>query len=881
MLHFILHWFLFIFAYASDIPSLPYCPDNDQNGLVIVSTLDGKISALNLSGSLVWDIDTGPGPLLLSNIHDLELTNNGEWIRIIPSLTGILYKFDGSTIDPIPLSAEDLLKSSFLYANDLVVAGGIEVRTYGVGFRTGTVFYECNTLKCFNNDNNDDDVLIIERSTRTVRAIEPVTGIEKWNFSVGLHNIKLPRISCMGEHLVLDWNFSAIIPEGKLSAFVKHNNLERKWQYIFSAPIVRIWTWNGKDLSEVNIFSLPTSQEIVGKSFLPSLYLGMHKRQLYIHESPNVQNQMEKLLNAKSHSEVVVTESTSIAKIPWKPIRASTDIIEDEVTALSVLNGSDYVNGHGFYFYTEDKLESKESIICESNNSFIHNVGNIKTIDKMKNVYMYLYSLWKEFCLLILTSIIFHMLFKFWNQHHNQKEIIIIEKPVDAQIITPVKLDSRESFTSRFENDFETIRCLGKGGFGVVFEVKQKYDECKYAIKRITLPKEEQSRDRVMREVKVLAKLEHQNIVRYFGSWLEYPPNGWQQQHDQKWIDDDHSSFFDDIYSSDQKVKRSKSVCINIPLKDIESDISVIDKYHEDLNDDDSFIVFENSKSNKLEHDKSVEINNHNDLIDSGQCITTTESVVSSIALSDHLKKKIDWKKPGRKHYSWDVSFNSSSLKNKQQNPPVYLYIQMQLCREQSLKEWLTLHKERDFEQVLNFFSQILEAVEYVHHKGLIHRDLKPSNIFFSLNGQIKVGDFGLVKDVEDAFDLQMIKKGTMFSWGHTVEVGTQLYMSPEQFKSRVYDNKVDIYSLGLIFFELLVPFSTEMERIKKLTDVKKNNYPPDFPKKYPDEYLLLQNMLCDDPSKRLTTAEIKNKPPFSRPLQVLGEIGDKYITQQ
>lgn len=205
----------------------------------------------------------------------------------------------------------------------------------------------------------------------------------------------------------------------------------------------------------------------------------------------------------------------------------------------------------------------------------------------------------------------------------------------------------------------------------------------------------------------------------------------------------------------------------------------------------------------------------------------------------------------------------------------------MQLCREQSLKEWLTLHKERDYKQILNFFLQILEAVEYVHHKGLIHRDLKPSNIFFSLNGQIKIGDFGLVKDVEDAFDLQMIKKGTMFSWGHTVEVGTQLYMSPEQFKSRTYDNKVDIYSLGLIFFELLVPFSTEMERIKRLTDVKKNNYPPDFSTKFSDEYQLLQNMLCSDPSKRLTTTDIKIRPPFNRPSQYLEEVPDKQMSYQ
>lgn len=60
--------------------------------------------------------------------------------------------------------------------------------------------------------------------------------------------------------------------------------------------------------------------------------------------------------------------------------------------------------------------------------------------------------------------------------------------------------------------------------------------------------------------------------------------------------------------------------------------------------------------------------------------------------------------------------------------------------------------------------------------------------------------------------------------------------MSPEQFHSRIYDYKVDIYSLGLIFFELLVPFHTEMERNKMLSDVKKNIYPSGFTEKFPDE---------------------------------------------
>lgn len=64
--------------------------------------------------------------------------------------------------------------------------------------------------------------------------------------------------------------------------------------------------------------------------------------------------------------------------------------------------------------------------------------------------------------------------------------------------------------------------------------------------------------------------------------------------------------------------------------------------------------------------------------------------------------------------------------------------------------------------------------------------------------------------------------------------------MSPEQSKGRIYDYKVDIYSLGIILFELLVPFSTDMERIKTLTDIKAQKFPDGFAEKYPAEVSIM-----------------------------------------
>lgn len=113
--------------------------------LLYVSTLDGTVSALDIEhdGKLKWSLKTNPGVLLSSSIHRLEvwifssvflyfvfhfcnqikLTNNGQWVRMIPSLNGGLYKFDGETIEQIPVTADHLLSSSFKFSEDLMISG--------------------------------------------------------------------------------------------------------------------------------------------------------------------------------------------------------------------------------------------------------------------------------------------------------------------------------------------------------------------------------------------------------------------------------------------------------------------------------------------------------------------------------------------------------------------------------------------------------------------------------------------------------------------------------------------------------------------------------------------------------------------------------------
>ncbi|KAG0729798.1 Eukaryotic translation initiation factor 2-alpha kinase [Chionoecetes opilio] len=113
--------------------SLPHCPQNlpedaDDRALVLVSTLDGHITALDLaSGAVLWSHETGDGtnsrPLLSSSMSKLEVTSRGEWVRLIPSLDGGLFRFDGEGVEPLPVTADTLLHSSFKFNPDTIFTG--------------------------------------------------------------------------------------------------------------------------------------------------------------------------------------------------------------------------------------------------------------------------------------------------------------------------------------------------------------------------------------------------------------------------------------------------------------------------------------------------------------------------------------------------------------------------------------------------------------------------------------------------------------------------------------------------------------------------------------------------------------------------------------
>ncbi|HEY2293813.1 MAG TPA: serine/threonine-protein kinase, partial [Thermoanaerobaculia bacterium] len=96
--------------------------------------------------------------------------------------------------------------------------------------------------------------------------------------------------------------------------------------------------------------------------------------------------------------------------------------------------------------------------------------------------------------------------------------------------------------------------------------------------------------------------------------------------------------------------------------------------------------------------------------------------------------------------------------------------------------------------QVLRVVRQAAEALDYAHGQGIVHRDIKPSNVLLDLAGRVKVADFGIAKMAGQSTELTMA--GSV--------MGSPQYLSPEQIRGEDLDGRSDVFSLGVVFFELL-----------------------------------------------------------------------------
>jgi len=130
-------------------------------------------------------------------------------------------------------------------------------------------------------------------------------------------------------------------------------------------------------------------------------------------------------------------------------------------------------------------------------------------------------------------------------------------------------------------------------------------------------------------------------------------------------------------------------------------------------------------------------------------------------------------------------------------------FIVMEKLEGESLKQRMQGGKPVEVEAILDISVQVAEALEALHAKGIIHRDIKPANIFITTNGQVKVLDFGLAKLSRDGLPAsdETPYEDSLTAIG--VVPGTAVYMAPEQARGEDLDPRSDIFSFGVVLYEM------------------------------------------------------------------------------
>jgi translation initiation factor 2-alpha kinase 3 len=388
--------------------------------------------------------------------------------------------------------------------------------------------------------------------------------------------------------------------------------------------------------------------------------------------------------------------------------------------------------------------------------------------------------------------------------------------------------------------EFSEIKVLGRGSFGEVYHVKNHIDGQLYAVKKIPISQRrleqlqaggENQLENIMKEIRTLARLEHTNVVRYYGAWVE-------QAHVSGYVRSNHRG-----------------------PAGIESENTESTPVGPEPTDSQSFgVVFERSTTSaqSTQEDEDVEsIPRDFDCFTNSQLSTFegTDDDIFTDGLSYDLSKLQIQRRP----------------RDGLQIPAVVLHIQMSL-HPISLSSYLNPQScEAGDKQIprrhcyhlipsLRLMLHIITGVEYLHSKGIVHRDLKPANIFLSCPehkephgcpqcqldsgcsswySHPRIGDFGLVADISHFNEQASDSSITSFRNGAKVNrvVGTEFYRppliddktecseNPEPGTCYHIDESLDVFALGVILFELLYRLNTKMERQFVLGDLTRGRF--------------------------------------------------------
>jgi serine/threonine-protein kinase PpkA len=149
-------------------------------------------------------------------------------------------------------------------------------------------------------------------------------------------------------------------------------------------------------------------------------------------------------------------------------------------------------------------------------------------------------------------------------------------------------------------------------------------------------------------------------------------------------------------------------------------------------------------------------------------------------------------------------------------------------------------------EEALQIFRELMFALGDIHEQGILHRDLKPQNLMFRSDGSLAILDFGIAKHI-DAIDRT----------GHGEILGTPRYMSPEQVRGAALDLRTDIYSAGVLLFQMLTgQHLFEGETAVEVALHHLNTHPPDLPGHLVQYQRLMDKLLEKDRDARFRNAD-------------------------
>ncbi|KAL2865631.1 putative protein kinase (Gcn2) [Aspergillus lucknowensis] len=369
---------------------------------------------------------------------------------------------------------------------------------------------------------------------------------------------------------------------------------------------------------------------------------------------------------------------------------------------------------------------------------------------------------------------------------------------------------------SRYNQDFDEAGRLGKGGFGEVVKARNKLDGRFYAIKKISHKSATALKD-TLSEIMLLSRLNHPYVVRYYTAWLE-------EDYDQ--ANEEAISFTDGN--------------------------SIVSTTHSQ--------ELEFSTTGGLDFISSSGYPNIEFAADSDEDCGTISTREEGETPETFGTESGTGKELGR-------------VRSGSQGRPVLttLYIQMEYCEKHTLRDLIKNGLYDDVDRSWRLFRQILDGLTHIHGHGIIHRDLKPDNIFIDAANNPRIGDFGLATSGQ--FTTAVRSSATAdFAGNLTRSLGTTYYVAPEMKSGFTghYNEKVDMYSMGVIFFEMCHALPTNMERDQTLREIRERHHSLPATFNTPEKTIqgkIIESLLRHTPAERPSASELLHSGQI--PLQV------------